>query len=70
MGDYAGGAEHCPRLQEARKLVDEVSGAVCEQEITFDLPANTQFLSPRLFMKNGATAVAYDCSGGQVETDY
>jgi len=46
-------------------VVDEVSGAVFEQEITAALPANTQFLSPRLFMNNGATAVAvaYDCSG-------
>ena len=43
-----------------------------EQEIIADLPANTQFLSPRLFMNNGATgaAVAYDCSGVYVETDY
>ena len=49
-----------------------VSGAVFEQEITADLPTNTQFLSPRLFMNNGATAaaVAYDCSGVYVETDY
>lgn len=47
-------------------------GAVFEQEITEDLPANTQFLSPRLFMNNGATAaaVAYDCSGVYIETDY
>ncbi len=54
------------------RVVDEVSGAVFEQEITADLPANTQFLSPRLFMTNGATAaaVAYDCSGVYVETDY
>ena len=54
------------------RVVDEVSGAVFEQEITADLPANTQFLSPRLFMNNGATAaaVAYDCSGVYVETDY
>ena len=54
------------------RLVDEVSGAVFEQEITADLPANTQFLSRRLFMNNGATAaaVAYDCSGVYVETDY
>jgi len=52
--------------------VDEVSGAVFEQEITADLPANTQFLSPRLFMNNGAAAaaVAHDCSGLYVETDY
>jgi hypothetical protein len=54
------------------RVVDEVSGAVFEQEITVDLPANTQFLSPRLFMNNGATAaaIAYDCSGVYVETDY
>jgi len=54
------------------RVVDEGSGAVFEQEITADLPANTQFLSPRLFMNNGATAaaVAYDCPGVYVETDY
>lgn len=54
------------------RVVDEVSAAVFEQEITADLPTNTQFLSPRMFMNNGpaATAVAYDCSGVYVETDY
>ncbi len=54
------------------RAVDEVSGAVFEQEISADLPATPQFLSPRLFMNNGATgaAVAYDCSGVYVETDY
>ncbi len=54
------------------RVVDEVTGSVFEQEITADLPANTQFLSPRLFMNNGVTAaaVAYDCSGVYVETDY
>jgi hypothetical protein len=54
------------------RVVDEVSGAVFEQEISVDLPANTQFLSPRLLMNNGATAaaVSYDCSGVYVETDY
>jgi hypothetical protein len=54
------------------RVVDEVSGALFEQEVTADLPANTQFLSPRLFMNNGATAaaVAYDCSGVYLETDY
>jgi hypothetical protein len=54
------------------RVVDEVSGAVFEQEITADLPANTQFLSPRLYMNNGpsAAAVAYDCSGVYLETDY
>jgi hypothetical protein len=54
------------------RVVDEVSGAVFEQEITADLPANTQFLSPRLFMNNGAAAaaVAFDCAGVYLETDY
>ena len=53
-------------------MFDKVSGAVFKQEITADLPANTQFLSPQLFMTNGAVvaAVAYDCSGAYVETDY
>ena len=53
------------------QVVDEVSGAVFEQEITADLPANRQFLSPRLLINNAATAaaVAYDCSGVYVETD-
>lgn len=54
------------------RVVDDVSGAVVEQEITADLPANTQFLSPRLFLNTGATAaaVAYDCAGVYLETDY
>ena len=54
------------------RIVDEASGTVFEREATTDLPANTQFLSPRLYMNNGATAaaVAYDCSGVYVETDY
>ena len=53
-------------------MVDEVSGAVLEQEITADLPAATQFLSQRLFMNTGATAAAdaYDCAGVYLETDY
>ena len=43
------------------RVVDEVSGTVFEQKTTADLPANTQFLSPRLFINNAATAaVAYD----------
>jgi hypothetical protein len=54
------------------RLVNEVSGTVFEAEITADLPATTQFLSPRLYLNSGATAaaVAYDCSGVYVETDY
>ena len=54
------------------RLVNEVSGAVFEAKITADLPASTQFLCPRLYLNTGATAaaVAYDCSGLYVETDY
>lgn len=52
------------------RVVDEVSGAVFEQEITADLPAATQFLSPRLFLNTGATAAAYDCAGVYLETDF
>jgi hypothetical protein len=54
------------------RLVDEVGGAVFEQEVIADLPASNQFLAPRLFMNNGATAaaVAFDCSGVYLETDF
>jgi hypothetical protein len=54
------------------RVVDEVSGAVFEQEVTADLPATNQFLAPRLFMNNGATAaaVAFDCAGVYLETDF
>ena len=54
------------------RVVDEVSGAVFEQGITADLPASTQFLSPRFFIKNGAraAAVAYGFSVVDLETDY
>ena len=54
------------------RVVEEVSGAVVEAMLDTDIPAATQLLSPRNFMNNGATAaaVAYDCSGIYVETDY
>ncbi len=54
------------------RVLDDVSGAVFEQEIAADMASNTQFLSPRLFMNNGAAAaaIAYDRSGAYVETDY
>ncbi|MGY9049622.1 MAG: DUF2793 domain-containing protein, partial [Rhodobacterales bacterium] len=61
------------------RLVNEVSGAVFEAEITADLPASTQFLSPRLYLNTGATAAAVaftpaegeaTLSGLYVETDY
>ena len=54
------------------RVVEEVSGTVVEFTLTTDVPAATQLLSPRNCMNNGATAaaVAYDCSGVYVETDY
>lgn len=54
------------------RVVEEVSGAIAEVEITANLPLPTQLLSPRNYMNNGGTAgaVAYDCSGVYVETDY
>jgi hypothetical protein len=54
------------------RVVEEVSGAAVEFTITTDMPAAIQLLSPRNYMNNGATAaaVAYDCSGVYVETDY
>ena len=54
------------------QAVDEVSGAVFKQEISADLPASTQFVSPRLFMNNGATdaVITDDCLEVHVETDF
>ena len=54
------------------RIVEEVSGVVAEFILTADMPAATQLLSPRNYMNNGATAaaVAYDCSGVYLETDY
>ena len=45
---------------------------MAEVEITANLPAATQLLSPRNYMNTGSTAgaVAYDCSGVYIETDY
>ena len=54
------------------RIVEEVSGAVAEFTLSTDIPAATQLLGPRNYMNTGATAaaVAYDCSGVYVETDY
>jgi hypothetical protein len=54
------------------RIVDEVSGVVFKQEITTDLPADTQFLSPRLLMNNSVAvaAVAYDCAEVYLEMDF
>jgi hypothetical protein len=54
------------------RVVDDFLGAVFGQEITVDLPAATQFLSPQLLMNTGATpaAVAFACAGVYVEKDF
>jgi hypothetical protein len=52
------------------RVVDEVSGTVFEHEVTADLPAANQFLAPRLFMNNGATAAAVAYDGVYLDTDY
>ena len=54
------------------RVVDDVTGAVFEQEVTTDLVPNTTLLSPRMFMNNGATAaaVAFESAGLHIETDY
>ena len=54
------------------RVVEEVSGAAIEFTVVTDLPAPAQFLSPRNYMNNGLTAaaVAYDCAGLYLETDY
>lgn len=54
------------------RVVEEVSGAAVEFTISTDMPAATQLLSPRNYMNTGSTAaaVAYDCSGVYLETDY
>lgn len=54
-----------------KRVVVEVSDVAFEHEVAADLPANTQFLSPWMFMNNGAmaAAVAYSCSGVYVDTD-
>lgn len=53
-------------------VIDEVSGVLFEQEITADLQVATQFLSPPLSVNAGASAaaVAYDCGGVYVGTDF
>jgi Protein of unknown function (DUF2793) len=54
------------------RMVNDTTGAVFEQEITTNLPANTVFLAPRNYLNNGgaAAAVAFDCAGIYLETDY
>lgn len=54
------------------RAVNELTGAALEQEVTTDLPQAATFLAPRLFLNNGATAaaVAFECTGLYLETDF
>jgi hypothetical protein len=55
------------------RVVNEVSGAVFKQEITADLPAAAQFVSPPMSQGrflNTCAAVAYGCVGVFLETDF
>ena len=53
-------------MMKPRLMAVKTNQTVFEQEITADLPSNTDFLSPKLFINNGPTAAApaYNCSGG------
>lgn len=54
------------------RIVREDTGNVAEGEVTTNIPASTQFLTPHLYMNNGgdAAAVAFDCARMLIETDY
>lgn len=54
------------------RVVEEESGAAVEAVLSSDIPGPAQLLSPRNYLNNGgiAAAVAYDCSGLYIETDY
>jgi hypothetical protein len=54
------------------RVVNETSGAAFDVTITTDMPAPTTFLSPRNYMNNDTTAaaVAFDCAGVYIETDF
>lgn len=54
------------------RVVEETSGASAEYTLSTDIPAATTFLSVRNYMNNDTTAaaIAYDCSGVYLETDY
>ena len=54
------------------RLFGPAARAAVDFTITADMPAATQLLSPRNYMNTSATvaAVAHDCSGVYVETEY
>lgn len=54
------------------RVVNETTPAIYDATISADMPSDTTFLSPRNYMNNEATAaaVAFDCAGVYIETDY
>lgn len=54
------------------RVVREDTGDVADGELTTDLPSNTTFLTYHLYMNNGGTAiaVAFDCAGVYLESDF
>ena len=54
------------------RVVDEISGAVFEQEIIADIASSSQFLCLRLYISTGAKAAAVvcDCAGVYLEPDF
>lgn len=54
------------------RLVNEGSGAVYDAAFSTNIPSNATFLTVRNYLNNGgvAAAVAYDCCGVYMETDY
>ncbi len=54
------------------RIVREDNGSIVDGSFNSDLPSNTTFLTVHLYMNNGGTAaaVAFDCSGVYIESDY
>lgn len=54
------------------RVVNEANGKAFDAELTAGIPAANTFLSPRIHMDNGPTAaaVAFDCYGVYVESDF
>lgn len=54
------------------RVINETSGGVFDATLTTDIPAATTFLTPRNYLNNDTTAaaVAFDCAGVYIETDF
>lgn len=54
------------------RVVNEANGKAVDLDLTAGIPAPTMFLAPRVHMDNGPTAaaVAFDCYGVYVESDF